>query len=314
MEGSFMVVNHNLSAVFANRHLEMTNTNTNKNIQKLSSGMRITSAADDASGLAVSEKMRSQIRGLQQATKNAQMGISFIQTTEGYLNESHSMLQRIRELSVQAANGIYTDQDRNMMQREVNQLVEEVSRVASHAAFNNQRMLTGAYERNTGADAGVQATEMRFQIGANAEENIPIFINDMRAEALGIKQYVSQTGPTGAATAVAGGGTTPAGSTSALELNMTGDLDQSIRRVDQAIERVSTQRSDLGAYQNRLEHTINGLMTATENAISAESTIRDTDMAQEMVKYVKNQVLTQSGAAMLANANLKTQAVMRLLG
>jgi len=291
-----MVINHNMSALFANRHLEFTALETDKSIQKLASGMRINSAGDDASGLAVSEKMRSQYRGLGAATKNAQNGISFLQVSEGYLGESQDMLQRIRELAIQAANGIYSDEDRALIQREVNQLVDEVDRVASHAEFNKMNMLTGRFGK------AANAQTMAFHIGANMDQRIQIYIGTMTAAALGIR----------AAGGAAAGGA--AAQSEGVSISSVNKANQTLGRVDQALSKIVAQRSDLGAYSNRMEHIVKGLSIATENTIAAESRIRDTDMAAQMVDYVKDQILTQSGASMLASANQKSQVVLKLLG
>jgi len=291
-----MVINHNMSALFANRHLEFTTVDTDKSIQKLASGMRINSAGDDASGLAVSEKMRSQYRGLGAATKNAQNGISFLQVSEGYLGEMQDMLQRVRELAIQAANGIYSDEDRALIQREVNQLVDEVDRIASHAEFNKMNMLTGRFGK------AANAQTMAIHVGANMDQRIQFFIGTMTATALGIR---------GGATGTAGAAATQA---EAISISSVNKANQTLGRVDQAISRVVAQRSDLGAYSNRMEHIVKGLSIATENTIASESRIRDTDMAGQMVEYVKNQILTQSGASMLASANAKNQVVLKLLG
>lgn len=253
--------------------------------------MRINSAGDDASGLAVSEKMRSQIRGLRQATRNAENGISFIQTSEGYLGEMNDIMQRMRELSVQAANGVYSARDREQIQVEVSQLVDEVDRIAEQAQFNNMYMLTGNYSENAAEPQGIQ-----FHIGANMDERVQVFIGTMTSAAL--KLAPADGGDQGERVAI----TTP------------DQANMAIGRVDEAIAKITSQRANLGAYQNRMEHMVKGLEIASENMIAAESQIRDTDMAAEMVDYVKNQILTQSGSAMLASANLKNQAVMRILG
>lgn len=290
-----MVINHNMSALFANRHLEFTTVDTDKSIQKLASGMRINSAGDDASGLAVSEKMRSQYRGLAAATKNAQNGISFLQVSEGYLGEMQDMLQRVRELAIQAANGIYSDEDRALIQREVNQLVDEVDRIASHAEFNKMNMLTGRFGK------AANAQTMAIHVGANMDQRIQFFIGTMTAGALGIRGGAAAAGAAGAQ-----------GET--ISISNVNKANQTLGRVDQAITKVIAQRSDLGAYSNRMEHIVKGLSIATENTIASESRIRDTDMAGQMVEYVKNQILTQSGASMLASANTKNQVVLKLLG
>jgi flagellin len=285
-----MVINHNLSAMFADRQLKINNENLNKSIEKLSSGERINRAGDDASGLAVSEKLKSQIRGLQQASTNASNGISFIQTSEGYLQESQDILQRIRELAVQSANGIYTNEDRMMIQVEVSQLVDEIDRVASHAQFNGLNMLTGRFARDTGLN--VVTASMWFQIGANMDQRKRVYIGTMTAAALGVRDL---------------------GSKQILSLSTPESANRAIGTVDTALRVISKQRADLGAYQNRLQMAIGGLDIGAENLQAAESRIRDTDMASAMVQFVKNQILVQSSTAMLAQANQEPQSVLQLL-
>jgi flagellin len=280
-----MIINHNLSAVFAHRQLKFNGWNVDKDIEKLSSGMRINRAGDDASGLAVSEKMRAQIRGLRQAERNSEDGISFIQTTEGYLQETQDILHRVRELAVQAANGIYTSEDRMQLQVEVSQLMDEMARVSRDGEFNKMRMLTGRFSNE--ATGGTPTSQMWLQIGANQGQRIRVFIADMSPRGLGLSQMLSLSSAT--------------------------QSDQTLSLVDRALTMVSKQRADLGAYQNRLEHTARGLMVAYENTQASESRIRDTDMAEEMVSFTKNQILQQSGTSMLAQANLKPQTVLALL-
>lgn len=285
-----MVINHNLSAMFAQRTLGVTNGAISNDISKLSSGMRINKAGDDASGLAVSEKMRSQIRGLNQASQNASNGISFIQTTEGYLQETTDILQRIRELAVQSSNGIYSSEDRMQIQVEVSQLVAEVDRIASSAQFNGMNMLTGRFARETGENAITGS--MWFHIGANMDQRIRTYIGTMTASALGVRNV---------------------GDGSIMSIEDADSANRGIGTIDSALKIVNKQRADLGAYQNRLMHTIVGLDIASENMSAAESRIRDTDMASAMVEYTKNQVLSQSGLAMLAQANTNSQQVLSLL-
>ncbi len=285
-----MVINHNLSAEFADRQLNINNESLQKDIEKLSSGQRINRAGDDASGLAVSEKLRSQIRGLKQASTNASNGISFIQTTEGYLQESQDILQRIRELSVQSANGVYTNEDRMMIQVEVSQLVDEIDRIASHAQFNGMNMLTGRFARDSGQN--VVTASMWFQIGANMDQRKRVYIGTMTAAALGVRNP---------------------GDKQILSLSTPESANRAIGTLDAALTIVSKQRADLGAYQNRLEMAIGGLDSGAENLQAAESRIRDTDMASAMVQFVKNQILVQSSTAMLAQANQKPQSVLQLL-
>jgi len=286
----FMIINHNLSAMFADRSLKVTQVSLDKNMEKLSSGLRINRAGDDASGLAVSEKMRSQIRGLNQASTNAQNGISFIQTAEGYLQETEDIIQRMRELAVQASNGIYSDEDRLYIQIEVSALVAEVDRIASHAQFNGMNLMTGRFGRQTGEN--IVTASMWFHIGANMDQRTQVFIGTMTAKGLGIRNV---------------------GDDSILTLSAPDNANRAIGTLDEAIKRINKQRADLGAYQNRLEHTVQGLDVGAENLQASESRIRDTNMASETVEYTKNQILTQSGTAMLAQANQRGQNVLQLL-
>jgi flagellin len=274
--------------MYANRILGNKTKQLDGNIEKLSSGMRINQAGDDASGLAVSEKLRSQIRGLNQAERNIENGVAFIQTTEGYLQETQDILHRLRELSVQSANGIYTAEDRMQIQVEVSQLVDEVNRIASHAQFNGMNILTGAFARET-----TEGKVMNFQVGANMDQSERVFIGTMTAQALGLQNVQGETGM--------------------ISISTPEVANQAIGTIDTALKSVSKQRADLGAYQNRFEMASKGVAIAAENLQAAESRIRDTDMASEMVDYVKNQILLQSGTAMLAQANTKTQSVMQLL-
>ena len=285
-----MVINHNMSAMFANRHLGITTNAIRGDMEKLSSGEKINRAGDDASGLAVSEKMRSQIRGLNQASKNAQNGISFIQTTEGYLQETTSIVQRIRELAVQSSNGIYSDEDRMQIQVEVSQLVAEVDRIASQAQFNGMNMLTGRFAEATGENT--PTASMWLHVGANMDQRISLYIGTMTANALGMRI---------------------AGSGDPMSIATPDDANRAIGTLDEALKKINKQRADLGAYQNRLDYAVKGLDVAAENTQSAESTIRDTDMASQMVEYTKNQVLTQAGTSMLAQANSQGQSVLSLL-
>jgi flagellin len=285
-----MIINHNLSAMFADRSLKVTQVELDKNMEKLSSGLRINRAGDDASGLAVSEKMRAQIRGLNRASANAQDGISFIQVTEGYLQESQDIIHRLRELAVQAANGIYTEEDRIYMQIEVSQLVDEVDRIASHAQFNGMNLLTGRFAREIGEN--VVTASMWLHIGANMDQREQMFINTMTAKALGIRDV---------------------GDDSIMTLEDPENANRSIGTLDRALKIINKQRADLGAYQNRLEHAIRGLDVGAENTQAAESRIRDVNMAKETVALTTRQILSQSGTAMLAQANQKGQSVLQLL-
>ena len=284
-----MIINHNMSSMYANRTLGVSNDQIMGNIERLSSGQRINKAADDASGLAVSEKMRMQIRGLNQAERNIQNGVSFIQTTEGYLQGTTDILQRVRELAVQSANGIYTDEDRMQIQVEVSQLVSEVDRIASQAQFNGMNMLTGAF-----ASDSASGRIMQFHIGANVDQNERVYIGTMTSQALGL------TGAQGVSEAK-------------IAITDPDTANMAISSIDSALQRVSKQRADLGAYQNRFETAAKSVAIAAENLQAAESRIRDTDMASELVEYTKNQILTQSGTAMLAQANTQSQNVMSLL-
>ena len=285
-----MVINHNMSAMCAQRSQGLTDLNNQKNMEKLSSGMRINRAGDDASGLAVSEKMRAQIRGLNQASENAENGISFIQTTEGYLQETTDIIHRIRELAVQSSNGIYSDEDRMQIQVEVSSLIDEVDRIASAAQFNGMNMLTGRFARPTGENAVTGS--MWFHIGANMDQRTQVYIGTMSATALGLKNL---------------------GDESKLSLAAPDDANRAIGTLDEALKKINKQRADLGAYQNRLEKTVVGLDIGAENLQASESRIRDTDMAEEMVDFTKNQVLSQAGTAMLAQANQSSQNVLSLL-
>ena len=284
-----MIINHNLSAMFADRSLKVTQDYLNKGMEKLSSGLRINRAGDDASGLAVSEKMRAQIRGLNQASTNAQNGISFIQVTEGYLQESQDILQRLRELAVQASNGIYSDEDRMYIQVEVSALVDEIDRIASHAQFNGMNMMTGRFARTTGENAVTGS--MWLHIGANMDQRTQVFVGTMTSKGLGIRN-IDET---------------------FINLESPDDANRTIGTIDAALKKVNKQRADLGAYQNRLEHTVRGLNIGAENLQASESRIRDTDMAKQMVGFVRDQILSQAGTAMLAQANQKAMSVLSLL-
>ncbi len=286
-----MIINHNMSAIFAHRQGKVTDLALNRDMEKLSSGMRINRAGDDASGLAVSEKMRSQIRGLVRAEQNAEDGVSFIQTTEGYLQETQDLVQRIRELSIQASNGIYTDEDRMQIQVEVSQLVDEIDRIASHAQFNGMNMLTGRFGQLNGENAVTGS--MWFHIGANIDQRERVFIGTMTSAGLGMRN---------------------AGTGKFVSLSTPDGANTSIGVLDTALKSINKQRADLGAYQNRLEHAARGLAVGAENLQAAESKIRDSDMALEIVKFTRDSILMQSGTAMLAQANVKPQSVLQLLG
>jgi len=285
-----MIINHNMSAIFATNRSKINDSNTQKSMEKLSSGLRITRARDDASGLAISEKMRAQIRGLRQGSRNAADGISFIQTTEGYLQGSSEVLQRIRELSIQASNGIYTAEDRMQIQVEVSQLVDEVDRIASHAQFNGMNMLTGRFARFDGLN--VVTASMWLHIGANMDQREQVFVGTMTAEALGIRQI---------------------GTGQMISLSTPEQANRNIGVVDAALLLVNKQRADLGAYHNRLEHAIKGLDVGAVNMQASESRIRDLNMAKETVELTKHQILHQASNAMLAQANQQGQLVLQLL-
>ncbi|MDR0908133.1 MAG: flagellin [Spirochaetaceae bacterium] len=285
-----MVINHNLSAMFADRTLKVTQDSLDKNMEKLSSGLRINRAGDDASGLAVSEKMRSQIRGLNQASTNASNAISFLQTTEGYLQETTDIIQRLRELAVQSSNGIYSTEDRMYIQVEVSQLVDEVDRIANQAQFNGMNLLTGRFAQLTGDN--VITASMWVHIGANMDQREQIFIGTMTSGALGMRNLDDD---------------------SIMSLATANDANRAIGTLDEALKKVNKQRADIGAYQNRFENAIRGIDIGAENLQAAESRIRDVDMAAEMVEYTKNSILSQSGTAMLAQANQRGQTVLQLL-
>ena len=272
-----MVVQHNMRAMNSNRMLGLTASAQSKSTEKLSSGYKINRAADDAAGLSISEKMRRQIRGLTQASLNAQDGISMVQTAEGALNEVHDMLQRMNELAVKAQNGTLEDDDRTFVDNEIQQLKEEITRVADTTAFNEKLLLNGDLGSNN---------KCRLQVGAEKDETIEFAITAMTLDGLGLTDVDATT------------------SANADTLN---------EKVKDAIKTVSTQRSALGAIQNRLEHTINNLDNVVENTTAAESTIRDTDMATEMVKYSNTNILAQAGQAMLAQSNQANQGVLALL-
>jgi len=286
-----MIINHNLSALYANRQLGITQEAVAKSMEKLSSGERINRAADDASGLAVSEKMRGQVRGLNQAERNIRNGVSFIQTTEGYLQETEDIVHRLRELSVQSANGIYTEEDRVQIQVEVSQLVDEINRIASHAQFNGMNLLTGSF-----AQGSVVNRTMLLQVGANMDQNEAVYIGTMTAEALGLQSVQGEAG------------------NGIVNLGTPESANQAIGSLDSALRIINKQRADLGAFQNRFEMAIEGVSIASENLQAAESRIRDADMATEMVEYTRDSILAQAGNAMLAQANVRTQSVLQLLG
>ena len=280
-----MIINHNISAINTHRVLKFQNWNVDKNMEKLSSGMRINRSGDDASGLAVSEKMRTQVMGLRQAQRNSEDGMSLIQTAEGYLDHMGSIIRRIRTLSVQSSNGIYTDEDRQMIQVEVSQLIDEVDRVASQAEFNTLKLFQGDFARDS------RTASMWFHIGPNMHQRKRVYLKTMTARALDMRLTDGNI----------------------LSISTPAKANDVIGIMDEALYIVNKQRADLGAYYNRLEYTSKGLMNAYENTQAAESRIRDVDMAEEMSQFTKNQILVQSGTAMLAQANIKPQTVLQLL-
>ena len=270
-----MRIQHNISALNTHRNLTFNNAQASKNLEKLSSGYKVNRAGDDAAGLAISEKMRGQIRGLDMATKNAQDSISLIQTAEGALNETHSILQRMRELAVQSANDTNVSADRGALQKEIDALATEITRISTDTEFNTQKLLNGSFKSKV------------FHIGANAAQNLKLTISNMGAKSLGV---------------------------ASISIEKQTSADKSITTINTALEKVSTERSKLGAVQNRLEHTINNLGATSENLTAAESRIRDTDMAKEMMGFTKNNILMQAAQSMLAQANQQPQGVLQLLG
>lgn len=276
-----MIVQHNMTALNANRQLGITNTNLSKSTEKLSSGYRINRASDDAAGLSISEKMRGQIRGLKQASTNAQDGQSLIQTAEGAMNEIHSVLQRMRELTVQAKNDTYLQEDRAKIKTEVDQLQSEITRIATQTQFNKMNLLTGSYK------------SMQFQVGANDKQVINLSISRLTASALGVEGIASAIGNT--------------------KVSKGSIIGNQLSIIDAAITKVSTARSNLGAISNRLDHTIANADNMAENLQSSESKIRDVNIASEMVSYSSMSILQQAGQSMLSHANQATQGVLSLL-
>jgi flagellin len=282
-----MVINHNMSAINANKVLKFKHWDVQASTEKLSSGLRINKAGDDASGLAVSEKMRTQIQGLRQAERNTEDGMSFVQTAEGYLDQTSSILQRIRVLAVQSSNGIYTAEDRQLIQVEVSALIDEVDRIASQAEFNKFKLLLGDFSRTN------PKASMWFHMGANMHQRERVYIGTMTSQGLGLTERTGKF---------------------LANLSTADGANRSIGVIDDGLHKISKQRADLGAYYNRLENAAKGLMTAYENIQASESRIRDADMAETMVNLTKDQVLVQSGTAMLAQANMKTRTILQLLG
>jgi len=280
-----MIINHNVTALNTLNKLTSANSAQGKSMEKLASGLRINKAGDDAAGLAISEKMRGQIRGLDMASKNSQDGISLIQTAEGALNETHDILQRMRELTVQSANDTNNTDDRTAIQGEMDQLAKEVDRISSNTQFNTKDLLAGDFA----------ASAIKFQVGANGDQTVSLTIANMSAASLAI-------------------GTGSGESATALDISSTSaNFSTALSKIDAAIKTVSSERGKLGAYQNRLEHTINNLSTSSENLTAAESRVRDVDMAREMMTQTKNSILAQAAQAMLAQANQQPQGVLQLL-
>jgi flagellin len=313
-----MIINHNIGAMGASRNLFINNFHGDRDLEKLSSGLKINRGADDAAGLSVSEKMRAQVRGLNMARRNAQDGVSLIQTAEGFLQEVTSALQRVRELSVQAANGVYEPEDRKYIQTEVKQLLEEVQRISDQAEFNKKKLFNdpnlqskettldaskGAASTDPAATAPAAAPESEkpgivVHIGPNMDHREWVTIDMMTLDALGIamkKEGVSDT-------------------KNLVDVTTTENANRSIAVIDKALERVNKQRTDLGAFQNRLETAMRGIEIASENISAAESRIRDTDMGAQMIDFVKNSILSQAATSMLAQANLRPQMILRVLG
>ena len=295
-----MIIQHNMAAANTNRQLGITTGNIAKSTEKLSSGFKINRAGDNAAGLTISEKMRAQIRGLEQASTNAQDGISLIQTAEGALNETQSILQRMRELAVQASNDTNVSADRAAISKELNALIDEVDRIAKDTEFNKMKLLNGSLEKDYSGssdyeDVGLTGNELNLQVGANEGQNISLEIKSMRAGKLGLSKItVPITDPS----------------------NVVGSHEKAteyITTIQGALDQVSEARSDLGALQNRLEHTIANADNTAENLQAAESRIRDVDMAKEMVKFAKDTILQQAAQSMLAQANQQTQGVLALL-
>ncbi|PJZ86400.1 MULTISPECIES: flagellin [Leptospira] len=279
-----MIINHNMSAIQSHRALKFTQWDVDKTMRNLSTGQRINLAGDDASGLAVSEKLRTQIRGLRQAERNTEDGLSFIQTAEGYLDQSAEIIQRIRTLAIQTSNGIYTPEDRQLVQVEVSALVDEIDRIASQAEFNKMKLFEGDFARKS------TKASMWFHMGANAKQRERFYIGTMTSKALKMSEGANK-----------------------IALSTPGKADEAIAKADFALNKIMKQRADMGAYQNRLESTAKGLMGAYENMQASESRIRDADMAEEMVALTTKQILVQSGTAMLAQASLRPNSVLRLL-
>jgi flagellin len=287
-----MIINHNIQSISIYRNLKITNSGMDKTHSKLSSALRITKAGDDASGLAVSEKMRSQIRGLNRAAQNTQDGISMIQTADGYLDDAQAITLRLRELAVQASNGIYTGEDRLQLQVEVSQLVDELDRIASNAQFNAVNLFTGKFSR-IDFDAPVNTGSMWFHVGANMDQRQRVYLNTMTSKALGLRDV--RTGEL-------------------FSIGTQNKANKAIGVLDLAIKRLSKERADLGATQNRLEATTKGIMISSENAQTSESGIRDADVAKEMTNYVTGETLTRFGTNLLTKSHqIRREVVERMV-
>lgn len=269
-----MIINHNMSAHFVNRQLQTAGKGLSSSIEKLSSGYRINKAGDDASGLAVSEKLRSQIRGIQQAVRNAQNGISFLQTAEGSMQEMHSILHRMRELSIQSANQIYSREDRALIQVEVSQLKQELNRIVDVTSFNQLKILDGSLK------------ELKFHVGPDKDQTIQVSVESMAASALKVDK---------------------------VDISTADNANNALGNIDKAVNSVSSQRARIGAWQNRMNHVVRSLNVSAENLTAAESRIRDTNIAREMIEFTRNEILTKTGTAMLVQANLQSKTVLKLL-
>ncbi len=289
-----MIVNHNISALFTHRVNKFNQWELSKTTEKISSGERINRAGDDAAGLAVSEKMRAQIRGLKQASRNSEDGITFIQTAEGFLQNISDMLQRMRELAIQSSNGIYSSEDRMQIQVEVSELIDEIDRIASQSQYNGLTLLTGRFAKPVGANLPVAS--MWLHIGANMDQRERLYLGTMNTQGLGLKNPVG-----------------PAEIATFISLSSPNKANSVIGTIDSALSKLNKQRANLGAYQNRLEFATKGILVGYENLQSAESRIRDTDMAAQSIKLMKHNILNQSSLAMLAQANTRPQAVLQLL-
>jgi len=285
-----MIINHNMEAVFSHRQYKMIGNNLKKDIDKLTSGVKINSASDDAANLAVSDKMRNLIKGAYQAERNAENGISFVQTTEGYLDESLSLVQRIRELSIQASNGVLNDEDRVYIQVEISQLIDEIDRIASTAQFNGLNMLTGRFSDIT-KPANNPTSSMWFHLGAGMDQREQFFIGTVTSKALKLRDSANNI----------------------LSLKNESASNASIADIDAALRKLNSQRADLGAYQNRLESALKKILSEAENLQSAESIIRDADMADVSVNYAKNKILLETSNSFIAQANIKNMRVFNFI-